>query len=116
MRFKLDENLPLSISKIAADAGHDVETVLSEGLNGYPDNQLINICLREKRTLITLDYDFADVITYPPHIHSGIIILRVKNQSKSAIQALITKILPMFHAHNPEGSLWIVEEERIRIR
>lgn len=91
MRFKLDENLPWSISKIIADSGHDVETVLSEGLGGCPDDQLINICLQEQRTLITLDYDFADIITYPPQTYSGIIVVRVKNQAISAIQVLIAK-------------------------
>ena len=35
MRFKLDENLPWSISNIIIDYGYDVETVLSEGLDGF---------------------------------------------------------------------------------
>ena len=48
MRFKLDENLPWSISNIMIDYGYDVETVLSEGLNGCSDDKLINTCVRTK--------------------------------------------------------------------
>ncbi len=34
MRFKLDENLPVSSAAILASAGHDVDTVGQEGLSG----------------------------------------------------------------------------------
>jgi|ADurb_Ile_02_Slu_FD_contig_21_1038128_length_725_multi_6_in_0_out_0_1 predicted nuclease of predicted toxin-antitoxin system len=116
MRFKLDENLPWSISNIMIDYGYDVETVLSEGLNGCSDDKLINTCTREQRILITLDYDFADILAYPPQTYAGIIVIRAKNQNKSQIQVLITKLLILFEDYNPAGSLWIVEEDRVRIR
>jgi predicted nuclease of predicted toxin-antitoxin system len=76
MRFKLDENLPWSISNIMIDYGYDVDTVLTEGLNGCSDDKLINTCTREQRILITLDYDFADILAYPPQIYPGIIVIR----------------------------------------
>jgi len=37
MRFKLDENLPLSSAAILAIAAHDVGTVGQEGLSGASD-------------------------------------------------------------------------------
>ena len=37
MKIKLDENLPASATAILRAAGHDVDTVVSEGLTGAPD-------------------------------------------------------------------------------
>jgi predicted nuclease of predicted toxin-antitoxin system len=116
MRFKLDENLPWGISKIMIENGHDVETVLSEKLKGCSDEMLINTCVWEQRILITLNFDFADIIAYPPQTYPGIIVIRAKSQNKSQIQLLITKLLTLFQDNDPAGSLWIVEEDRVRIR
>lgn len=37
MKFKLDENLPVSSTAILTSTGHDVDTVTQEGLIGAPD-------------------------------------------------------------------------------
>lgn len=41
MKFKLDENLPVSAARVLADAGHDVDTVPGEDLTGRPDQDVI---------------------------------------------------------------------------
>lgn len=38
-RFKLDENLPRDAEALLGEAGHDVETALSERLGGGPDRK-----------------------------------------------------------------------------
>lgn len=40
MKIKLDENLPLRLAPILQRAGHDVDTVLQEGLGGKPDHEV----------------------------------------------------------------------------
>ncbi len=37
VKLKLDENLPASSAAILQTAGHDVDTVIAEGLTGAPD-------------------------------------------------------------------------------
>jgi hypothetical protein len=37
VKFKLDENLPVSSAEVLASVGHDVDTVTGEGLKGAPD-------------------------------------------------------------------------------
>jgi len=73
MKFKIDENLPIDVANVLATAGHDTESVYSEGLEGVPDRQLITICKREQRVLITLDYDFSNILIYPPEKYEGIL-------------------------------------------
>ena len=55
MHFKLDENLGTRTQKLFADAGHQVETILSEGLQGCSDQYLMDVCRAEKLCLVTLD-------------------------------------------------------------
>jgi hypothetical protein len=40
MRLKLDENIPASTAIRLTALGHDVHTVLEEGLGGRPDNDV----------------------------------------------------------------------------
>jgi hypothetical protein len=40
VKFKLDENLPISSAAILSSAGHDVDTVIDEGLIGAPDQDV----------------------------------------------------------------------------
>ena len=41
MKFKLDENLPASSAAILETAGHDVDTVIGEGLTGALDPEVV---------------------------------------------------------------------------
>jgi len=65
-RFKLDENLPRDVEGLLGEAGHDVETALSERLGGEPDRKVFDASRCEDRILVTLDLDFADIRLYPP--------------------------------------------------
>jgi predicted nuclease of predicted toxin-antitoxin system len=66
--------------------------------------------------LVTLDVDFANIQAYPPAVQSGIIVLRLASQSHSAIEAAIKSIVALLERERIRGTLWIVEENRIRIR
>ena len=57
MRFKLDENLPVSFKALFEKQKHDVLTVQDEGISGYPDRDFYNVCRQERRCLVSLDLD-----------------------------------------------------------
>jgi hypothetical protein len=52
-RFKLDENLPQDAERLLGEAGHDVETALSERLGGGPDGKVFDASRSEDRILVT---------------------------------------------------------------
>ena len=116
MRFKLDENLGRRCQGLFRDTGHDAQTVVQESLSGATDRQIYDACRRERRCLVTLDLDFADVTRFVPEKTEGIIVLRpAKNPSSLTLELLIQRC-PGALAQMPiEGSLWIVEMGRIRI-
>ncbi len=65
MQFKTDENLPVEISEILLNVGHDAKTVNDQQLKGTKDEVLIDICKNENRALITLDTDFSEFNEFP---------------------------------------------------
>ena len=116
MRFKIDENLPVEVAALLREEGHETKTVQDQGLGGKPDSDVGSACQRESLVLITLDTDFSDIRAYPPQDFPGLIVLRLRQQGKAHILEIIPRMMRMFSTEPLAGRLWIVEEERIRIR
>jgi predicted nuclease of predicted toxin-antitoxin system len=62
VRLKADENLPQSVVELVQSRGHDVHTVVEEGLGGAKDSVVARAALDEQRVLLTLDQDFAGCV------------------------------------------------------
>jgi predicted nuclease of predicted toxin-antitoxin system len=116
MKFKIDENLPIEVADLLRNAKHDAITVGEQYLSGSGDPDIARICQQEKRALVTLDTDFADIRSYPPGQYSGIIVLRLKRQDKFHALNTIKGMIRVLANETLEQHLWIVEETRIRIR
>jgi predicted nuclease of predicted toxin-antitoxin system len=116
LAFKVDENLPVEVAEELRRAGHDAVTVHDQGLTGVVDPDLAAACRREGRALVTLDLDFADVLTYPPAPSPGFVVFRGRRQDRPYVLALLRRIMPLFDTEPLKDHLWIVEETRVRIR
>ena len=69
--------------------------------------------------MVSLNGDFADIVTYPPSSYKGIIALQVRDHPE-VIPALMQRLMTYLSTH-PEMSdyerrLFVVEAHRIRIR
>lgn len=116
MKFKIDENLPIELIEELRVAGFEAATVHDQQLVGGSDLALSEISRSEGRVLVTLDLDFADIRTYPPENYSGLIVLRLGRQDKPHVLDVFRKMLKTIDREPLDGHLWIVEENRIRIR
>jgi predicted nuclease of predicted toxin-antitoxin system len=116
MRFKIDENLPIEVAELLRAAGHDALTVLDQQLGGRPDRTIGDTIRDEKRALITLDLDFADIRTFPPADYAGLIVLRLAVQAKPSVLAVIERVIPLLSTEPLIGMLWVVDETALRIR
>jgi predicted nuclease of predicted toxin-antitoxin system len=115
VKFKVDENLPATVTQLLRQAGHDALSIIDQNLGGESDLMIATICRQEKRAIVTLDMDFADIRTYPPDKHAGIIVLRLRKQDIPSITAVVKRILAVLEREVPDAQLWIVNEQRIRI-
>jgi predicted nuclease of predicted toxin-antitoxin system len=116
MRFKLDENIGRRGVELLRDAGHDVATVRDENLAGADDEVLFAVVVKEGRTLVTLDYDFAQVLRFPPAKTSGIVVLELGGRaSLAALLERLRSLLATLDLHPLAGRLWIIEPGRVRM-
>ena len=116
MRFKIDENLPIDVADLLRSAGHDALTVFDQRLMGENDSHILSVCQEEERILITLDLDFSDVRSYPPQEYFGLMVLRLHRQDKPYVLETIRRVIPLLGQNEIKGQLWIIEENRIRVR
>jgi predicted nuclease of predicted toxin-antitoxin system len=77
VKLKLDENIPASAAPRLAALGFNVDTVLSEGLQGSSDLKVWAAARAEGRVLVTQDLDFSDARAFAAGTHAGIVIVRL---------------------------------------
>jgi len=116
MKAKLDENLPLQIAPALRRFGHDVHTMLDEGLSGCNDADLWRATQEEGRVLITQDLDFSDARRFAPGTHHGIVLIRLRSPSRLK---LVERLEEVFR--NEAVSTWtrcfvVVSDQKIRVR
>jgi hypothetical protein len=115
MKIKLDENLGERGSALFRAAGHDVATVSQECLSGASDRDLIHVCRRENRCLVTLDLDFRNPLVFNPLEYAGIAVLRLPSRALDRDLWEVCDVLVRGLRVAPiAGRLWIVHGGRIR--
>lgn len=116
MRFKVDENLPQEVAGLLREGGHDAVSVSDQGMGGAKDGALFERCCSEGRVLVTLDLDFTNIQAYPPATTPGILVLRLSRQDKPWVLETVRRVMPVLEVASVARSLWILEEDRVRIR
>ncbi|MCI0401630.1 MAG: DUF5615 family PIN-like protein [Gammaproteobacteria bacterium] len=113
MKFKIDENLPVEIAALLQEAGYDATTILDQELGGSADPRIASACRNEDRALVTR-YGFCEhthVSTKPiPGLN------RLRRQDKLHVVRTFTCLIPVFSTEPLQHRLWIVEDDKIRIR
>lgn len=116
MKLEVDENLPQDVADLLRDAGRDAASVLGRKLGGCHDSVLASVCRDAGRATLSLDLHFADIRAYPLRDYPGIIVLRLWTESRRHILAVMHRLSKLLDTEAPDRKLWIVEEDRVRIR
>jgi len=116
MLFKIDENLHEGVADLLREHGHDAVSVFDQHLQGHPDDDVAAVCRREGRGIVTMDLDFANILTYPPEDYAGIIVLRLHDPSRPSVLAAMRRLLPLLATEPLAGHLWTVDDVGMRIR
>jgi len=117
LEFLIDENISPLVAQELRALGYNVKHVREVGLKGCSDREVIEYAKREKRALITLDADFADVRKYPPGTHAGIIRLKLKFAPSIVVVNCLRRLLDrMENLPLTSGLLIITDGETYRIK
>jgi predicted nuclease of predicted toxin-antitoxin system len=119
LQFLADHCVPNSVIQTLRDANHDVLRLRDILPVASPDAIVIAKALDLGKILLTLNGDFADIVTYPPSKYKGIVALQVHNHPE-IIPPLLARLNVYLSAQpsmeDYRGKLFVVEVNRIRIR
>ena len=116
MKFKLDENFPAELVTDLRGLGHDVDTVIDQGLHGAADPAVVDAALDADRILFTLDKGIANLKRYPIHQHAGVVLFRPDTSGRGTVIAFVRERLNKVLEMELNGRLTVVGPSRIRIR
>lgn len=116
MKFKVDENLPEELVALLRDSGWDATSVVEEQIGGAMDPRVAAVCDAEDRVLVSFDLGFADITRYPPRDHPGYIVFRLRQQDKPYVLRVAARVVFALRNRELRHELWVVEDDRIRIR
>lgn len=113
MKFILDENLGKKEAKFLKSLGHKAIRI-REMNPGIPDYEVLAFSVSEKSILVTSDKDFGELIFKEKQPHSGVILLRLEDESSSNKITALKFALPKYIT----GKFIVVEEKdgKFRIR
>jgi predicted nuclease of predicted toxin-antitoxin system len=99
MRFLIDASLPHSAAPMLRQLGHDATDVRDIGMGSAADDLIASHARSNQLTLVTRDFDFADIRNYPPADYSGIVVLQLPEDATAP--QVVPKLVDMrLTAHN----------------
>ena len=116
MKIKLDENMPGQMVSVLANLGHNVETVIQEGMAGYPDGNIWRRAQQEGRFLITQDLDFSDINIFAPGTHHGILLVRMHSPGRLALTLRVRTLFESEDVSDWDGCFVVASDRKLRIR
>lgn len=116
MRIKLDENLPAGLVPLLAALGHEVDTVPAEGLGGQDDDVVWRATQADRRFLVTQDLDFSDARKYAPGTHHGLLLVRLPQPGRIALQDRVGHLFETEAVATWSGCLVTATPTKVRVR
>ena len=119
LRFFADQCVSGSIIRALREEGHEILRLKDSISVDSPDPVVIAKAHELDAILLSLNGDFADIVSYPPADYKGIIALQVRNHPE-AIPQLVSRLIGFISSHPDRqyfvGKLLLIEPHRIRIR
>lgn len=89
MRFILDENFPKAVIPILQALGHEVDDFRVIGTIGSPDDEIVRMAKKRSAVILSTDRDFFHTLGKNMSGHCGIVVVALKQPTRSAIVARI---------------------------
>jgi predicted nuclease of predicted toxin-antitoxin system len=114
--IKLDENLGQSHADLLRQAGYQADRVTDQGFSGADDTTVWQHVVAEGRFFVTLDLDFSDVRQFTPGSHPGLLLLRPRSNSRTAVLELLERVIQEHPLETLSGCLVVADPGHTRIR
>ena len=107
MKIFVDENIPLMTVAELLELSHDVMDIRGTENEGMTDEEIWKLIQREGRLLITTDKGF---VQKRHEIHSGILIIRLKQPNRLKIHNKVMKAINCFREDEWSGLTVVMQD------
>lgn len=114
IKLLLDENIGLKVAEALQQDGYDVISIIKQS-PGITDQEVLDRAVKENRIVATLDKDFGRLVYQYPQKHTGVILLRLNDESPQNIIRVLMKALKQYESEL-NGKFTIVTETKIRLK
>jgi predicted nuclease of predicted toxin-antitoxin system len=119
LRFLADHCVSNTVVRTLRDATHEIVRLKDVLPVESPDSIVIAKALEIDAILLSMNGDFADIVTYPPKNYKGIVALQMRNHAE-VLNHLLVRLIGYLRLHpsmeHYRRKLLVVEVDRIRIR
>ena len=95
---------------------HDAVHLRDEGLIRLDDPAIAAKAVAEGRIVLTFDLDFGDILASANTGAPSVIIFRLRNQTPSAVNPRLFRVIGNCAAELASGAIVLVEDEGFRVR
>lgn len=116
MRFLADMGVSSSLCEELRRRGHDAIHLREIGLQCLPDDEILNLALKQGRVILTFDLDFGDLLAAGGHSLPSVVIFRLQDQTPGSTTPKLISLLQERGHELTDGAIVIIEERRYRFR
>ena len=116
MRIKLDENVPVFLAEELRRHGHDVDTVVLEGLRGYSDEAVLEQATATNRAILTNDRHLGDLRRVSGTGIPAVIFLRLRGNDPDLMIHRMREVLNSHDLSKWIGHIVVISHDKLRKR
>jgi predicted nuclease of predicted toxin-antitoxin system len=116
MKFLADMGISLRTVNWLGECGYDVFHLRDRGLQKLPDDKILNLARQEKRVILTVDLDFAQLLAISRKSLPSVIIFRLGNENYAEINQRLTQVLNNCQNDLETGAIVSVNNDAFRVR
>lgn len=110
----LDENIGIRVADALQENGYDIVSIIRQN-PGITDQEVLDRAIIENRIIVTLDKDFGRLVYQYSQKHTGVISLRLNDESPQNVVKVLMRVLNQYGSELG-GKFTTVSETKIRLK
>jgi predicted nuclease of predicted toxin-antitoxin system len=116
MQFLADMGISLRTVEWLREKGYNVVHLRDEGLQRLPDPEILEKARLERRILLTIDLDFAQLLAISRSSLPSVVLFRLGNENYNQINDCLNILLENYIEDLRSGSMISVNSSSFRVR